>query len=264
MSQIHEYISSGKTPEALELLVRNKPDAILLQARYNQGRKQYNMGLIDHREWDRIQAQINYAVLELAGSVTVVNRVSLTYITYLQEKDVPGNELALFNEIFRSLKKMLEDRHYPLEEIKLAVNAFDKHIGLPELVDEFEDFNKSRYTGNTEAFKTEARKQFVERLVEMQPDFVSVVTEIVETRQRETGWKEGWDLFLSQPTPDRWANALSLIDYRLNAPIFSDDQRQKWADLSDLVSEIPKTMLWRHNFNRVLPDLKRWIGTNLH
>ena len=51
--------------------MKSAPDAILLQARYNQGKKQYNMGLIEFGEWSRIQAQINYAALELSGSAKV-------------------------------------------------------------------------------------------------------------------------------------------------------------------------------------------------
>ncbi len=69
--QIQQLISTGQTEEALQLLVKSAPDAILLQARYNQGKKQYNMGLIEFGEWSRIQAQINYAALELAGSAKV-------------------------------------------------------------------------------------------------------------------------------------------------------------------------------------------------
>lgn len=69
--QIQQLIATGQTEEALQLLVKSAPDAILLQARYNQGKKQYNMGLIEFGEWSRIQAQINYAALELAGSAKV-------------------------------------------------------------------------------------------------------------------------------------------------------------------------------------------------
>lgn len=66
--EIQQLIAAGQTEEALQILVNSMPDAILLQARYNQGKKQYNMGLIEFGEWSRIQAQINYAALELAGS----------------------------------------------------------------------------------------------------------------------------------------------------------------------------------------------------
>lgn len=68
-AQIQELISLGKTEEALELLEQLTNDAILLQSRFNGAKKQYGMGLIDFSEWSRIQAQINYAALEMMNSV---------------------------------------------------------------------------------------------------------------------------------------------------------------------------------------------------
>ncbi len=66
--QIQQLIAEGRTEEALELLEKTTQDAVLLKARYNNGKKQYNMGLIDFSEWNRVQNQVNYAALELAGS----------------------------------------------------------------------------------------------------------------------------------------------------------------------------------------------------
>ena len=67
--QIQQLIAEGRTEEALTMLAKHSSDALLLQARYNAGKKQYNMGLIEFSEWQRTQSQINYAALELAGSV---------------------------------------------------------------------------------------------------------------------------------------------------------------------------------------------------
>lgn len=69
LEQIQQLIADGSTEEALALLAQQSSDALLLQARYNAGKKQYNMGLIEFSEWQRTQAQINYAALELAKSV---------------------------------------------------------------------------------------------------------------------------------------------------------------------------------------------------
>ncbi len=69
LEQIQQLIAEGNTEEALALLAQHSSDALLLQARYNAGKKQYNMGLIEFSEWQRTQAQINYAALELAKSV---------------------------------------------------------------------------------------------------------------------------------------------------------------------------------------------------
>lgn len=64
--RVQELIANGQTEEALVLVAQINDDAILLQARYSNGKKQYNMGLVDFGEWQRIQNQVNYALLELA------------------------------------------------------------------------------------------------------------------------------------------------------------------------------------------------------
>lgn len=67
--EIQQLIAESRTEEALALLAKHSSDALLLQARYNAGKKQYNMGLIDFNDWQRTQSQINYAALELANSI---------------------------------------------------------------------------------------------------------------------------------------------------------------------------------------------------
>jgi hypothetical protein len=64
--KIQELIAAGKTEEALELLKNCTDEALLLMARFNGLKRQYNMGMIDFSDWTRTQNQINYAVLELA------------------------------------------------------------------------------------------------------------------------------------------------------------------------------------------------------
>ena len=68
--QIQQFIAEGRTEDALALLVQTNSDAVLLQARYNQAKKQQNMGMIDFGEWSRVQAQVNYAALEMAGKAS--------------------------------------------------------------------------------------------------------------------------------------------------------------------------------------------------
>jgi hypothetical protein len=63
---IQSLIANGQTEEALVLVTQVSDDAILLQARYSNGKKQYNMGLVDFGEWQRIQNQVNFALLDLA------------------------------------------------------------------------------------------------------------------------------------------------------------------------------------------------------
>ncbi|MFN0015104.1 MAG: TIR domain-containing protein [Saprospiraceae bacterium] len=67
--QIQQLISEGRTEDALALLTKHTTDALLLQGRFNAAKKQYNMGMIEFGEWNRVQAQINYAALEMAGNI---------------------------------------------------------------------------------------------------------------------------------------------------------------------------------------------------
>jgi hypothetical protein len=66
--QIQALVAQGRTEDALKLLATVNQDAILLQARFKAAQKQNNMGLIDFSEWSRVQNQINFALLDLAGN----------------------------------------------------------------------------------------------------------------------------------------------------------------------------------------------------
>lgn len=69
--QIQQLIAGGRTEEALALLAQHSNEALLLQTRYNEGKKQYNNGLIEFSEWQRMQAQINYGALELSRNIDI-------------------------------------------------------------------------------------------------------------------------------------------------------------------------------------------------
>lgn len=71
-AQIQQLVAAGRTEEALDLLASTaNNDAVLLKARFANGKKQYNMGLMDFGEWGRIQNQVNFALLELVDKDTV-------------------------------------------------------------------------------------------------------------------------------------------------------------------------------------------------
>ena len=74
--QIQQLIAAGQTKDALQLLVQINGDALLLQAQFNNGEKQFNLGLIDFSEWQRIQARVNFAALEMSGKANVTSTVA--------------------------------------------------------------------------------------------------------------------------------------------------------------------------------------------
>ena len=76
--QIQQLIANGLTKEALNLLVQINGDALLLQAQFSNGEKQFNLGLIEFSEWQRIQARVNFAALEMVGKAGGGNATQAT------------------------------------------------------------------------------------------------------------------------------------------------------------------------------------------
>lgn len=128
--QIQQLIAEGRTEEALALLAQHSSDALLLQARYNNGKKQYNMGLIEFSEWQRTQAQINYAALELSNSVkggpvpvpAPANPVQVNPTTAPQPKAAEHSVFISYNH---------QDREYADK-----IYAFLKKEGLDVIIDD--------------------------------------------------------------------------------------------------------------------------------
>jgi hypothetical protein len=65
--QIQKLIAAGRLEEALELLAKMTDQAILLQARFADGKRQYNTGQLTFNEWAQVQAKVNYAALEMVN-----------------------------------------------------------------------------------------------------------------------------------------------------------------------------------------------------
>jgi TIR domain/Effector-associated domain 11 len=137
--QIQQLIANGQTEDALALLAKaNKAnDAMLLQAQYNNGKRNFNMGLIDFSEWGRIQARVNFAALELAGQAGVaIQADSLlkpdkALVPDFAAPDITPNRASVFisynhEDTFamRSVKGVLEK-----EGIKVFVDIFEMKAG---------------------------------------------------------------------------------------------------------------------------------------
>ncbi len=262
---VQTLIGQGRLEDAISLMVDLKIDgAINLQSRFNVGKRENGLGMIEYSDWARVQAQITNSALELMrmSNRVVVNQTTYNFITIIADEK-PGNELALFNGIFRSLRKMKEDMNWPIEEIREVVQAMHRHIGMPDLIDAFEDFNKSSYTQNTTAYQIVKRSEFVDTLLGIEADVLDAIKAIVSEKQKTTGWREAYNLFLQDPSPVRWDNTCALIDQRLESPLFSDDQREQWGALSADVNAIPTGFLWKHKFSLIKPDIQAWVSKNM-
>lgn len=61
---IQELISEGKTDEVFKHIDLKDKNILLVKSRYNSSKNQYHLGVIDHFEWQKIQNQINDAILD--------------------------------------------------------------------------------------------------------------------------------------------------------------------------------------------------------
>ena len=108
---IQKFISLGDTEKALELLATRFPeDAAMLQAQFNNGKKEFNLNLLDYTDWQRIQSKVNYAALELAGKAntsddqeapkrsTPAAATHKVFISYSQQEKSAALEVKKFLE----------------------------------------------------------------------------------------------------------------------------------------------------------------------
>lgn len=265
-TRVQKLVADGRTEEAIEVLIGvGLSDATLLRARWSNAKKQYNMGLIDFGEWNRVQNQVNYATLEMAPSDTLVlvNQTTFVYVNFLSGRQ-PGNELGVCNQIFDALEKMERNREWPLADLVETARTLNDIFGMPDLLTAAEEFNSHIYQNNTTDYQQRKRETWAGALLSMKTTVLKAARQIVEKKETETAWQEAWALFLREPTVNRWKATFPLIDKRLTSPIFSPDLAFQWGELVAVANGVEEGFLWRFNFtNEVLPDLKRFVTENL-
>lgn len=262
---VHDYVQRGDLKSAIKLLIaEGVDDAIPLSGQLSSLERENGLGLLDGSDYRITRNRICHSILQLAKpqNITVVNHGTV-YITFLSKEDRPGNELALFNKVFRAFEQMLEDQDYPAAEIEQSLTAMHKYLDMSDYIEAWEVTGSKKYRDNTPAYQTKIRKEFLEYITANKNDFISAIRQAVTETQRQTTWREAWELLVKDPSKNRWDQTKLLIDDRLADGIFTNAQRQQWGDVSGDVDSIEAGMLWKIKFNRYLPDLKHWVGTNL-
>lgn len=95
--EIRDLVSQNKLEQALLRLRVIYPDAVLLQAQYYQGEKQYRMSLIDFSEWSKVQSRVSYAILQIVGSNNItVSNVNNSTVVINQTVNINFNSLEDF------------------------------------------------------------------------------------------------------------------------------------------------------------------------
>ncbi len=98
INEVQKLISEDQTEQAIGILLPFSDPAKLLQARYNAGKKQYKMGLIEFNEWKHAQAQINFSLIEIANGLTETNQEPSLNISEVEQLRSENERLRTFIE----------------------------------------------------------------------------------------------------------------------------------------------------------------------
>lgn len=69
---IEKLLDQGLISEALDILEKSNDRAVLIRARYNALKKDYNMGLQDFDDYQRGLRQIEFAINQMAGQTVPI------------------------------------------------------------------------------------------------------------------------------------------------------------------------------------------------
>ena len=261
--EIQQLIAEGRTEDALALLVKHNSDAVLLQARYNQAKKQQNMGMIDFGEWSRVQSQVNYAALEMAGQVknytptTVQSQVETkTEMLYINFQFDPSAPTVVVGKTLRGLKAMKEDSVVVGAEIKLAVTYLTKIFGADALPPVVVSVQKNAFLDLTPEMQTRTLTSVLETILEMEADFKEAAIVVGQIGEKlEASSSNVSDLLRklhAETTQSNWVALRDLVNVYFAKPIFDKSVLAGWTKLSKQVDEVPIGLLWKATFSKSL------------
>ncbi len=234
--QIQQLIAVGRTEDALALLAQQSSDALLLQARYNNGKKQYNMGLIEFSEWQRTQAQINYAALELANSAKGSHGGGANPGAQQAPANnpVPANPRPQYSVFIsynhndalpmRAIKANLEDNG-----IKVFVDIQDMGVG-----------------DNIQAFIDKALKEN------------NTILSVISQNSLKSGWvnKELSTTLIMSKFDKKWIPVL--LDRKCFEPAFYNDTMDEFDQkIADVQAEISKALAKNRDIRAFTDELER-------
>lgn len=181
--QIQQLISEGRTEDALALLAQQTTDALLLQARYNAGKKQYNMGLIDFTEWSRVQAQINFAALEMAESED--KKSARSQVPAAPQNPAGGNQAQqnqMSNEGAQQQKVFLSYNHqdaFAMRSVKgfLADHGVKVHVDINDMSagESIQDFIYEAFRNNDFVISIVSRNSLLSGWVSLESTVAQVL-----------------------------------------------------------------------------------------
>ena len=209
MEDIRQLIACGNIANALEKLgIAGYVDALLLSAQYNSGLKNFNMGLIEHSEWQRIQTRVTYAALEICNKNTTVSGIYQNIPQITKPKSM--NKLEQINNQFVKLHSCYDNLRFEYGELMAAFQVIDMILGA-DYVSNLLDWTKvSSYHQMTTAEKAVKFKETLETLFIYEADIKNKVREVIEDNLTSVSYRELYDLFIKNPNNETWAKFYNL------------------------------------------------------
>lgn len=277
--KVQQLIVEGRTEEALALLAQYNSEAVLLQARFNQAKKQQNMGLIDFGEWSRVLAQVNYAALAMASQINVVGGnnnivISNTYgstvninrgatvVVFISDDELRGKSLrGKLRILFNKLEECNEDRDVTLEKLQRIVHLLFSNFPCAiteDLKDRIEEFELGK-------FKRKELKVQQQELVFFAEEILGLKEDLLKSAEEKRDMAEVlpvsalWVNFAVNPVKSEWDTLVARITQELNTarnkhllPIWEESI----AEMELFKEEI---LLWADKTSAVRKGIQRQI-----
>lgn len=259
--QIRKLVAGGSTEAALELLVQcGMNDALLLQSQFNNGNKNFSIGLVEHSEWQRIQARVNFAALELANKLPTSQ--PNTTLSYSQPTNPPTkmeNPLKRANQVFLEIQEDLDSYNFvPLNLAGYCERLDDclkAAICVPLL-----DFTKlSDWANKTKTEKVQKVKETMETLLSRKVKILERLKQHVEKKNDETTLLEALNLFRKTPNTANWNRLYELLLERFqDKSLYAPTVATAWTHWDTKLKSFESDLDWSLDFKESQNETNLW------
>lgn len=252
--QIRNLIAESNTEEALKMLASVNKNAILLQAQFNSGKKNFNMGLVEHSEWLRIQAKINFTALELVDELP--NKIQQSNS---KSETMNFNPLKEAKRIFEKVQEDLDTHDYVLNNLKAYCNILDQCLNSNTCI-AFVDFaTKANWNDKSNAEKKQDVKEALESLMSKKDKILAKLSQHVETKNNEEPLHETLRLFQETPNGKNWDKLFIALTKRFSdTTLFSTDVAKTWAGWKDKLANLKDDFDWSLSFKDTTLEQDLW------
>lgn len=260
--QIQKLIANGNTEGALELLLQcGMNDAVLLQSQFNSGKKNFNLGLVEHSEWQRIQSRITYSALELASKLPNAQPTPTSFNSQPthQQPVVMDNPLKRANRVFEEIQEDLDNFDYNIGKLHNYCAILDTCTNS-QIFGNLMDFAKlSDWKNTTSSQRNEKVKAMLELVLSKKDSVIKRLKQFVQKSNNEVELGEALNLFRKKPNSDNWKLVYDLLFERFSdTTLFDPKVSQTWFKWDDKFSTLKTELDWGLEFKGSQDEVDIW------